>query len=318
MEVKQVLEEVWELGYFKIAPNERPVLIAPKFSVHKDRLFLVLQYLKDYFEHHPEEKLECFITCYDGFREHSEFSENPIFVEATPELLQLYKGKGSAGEPGRFVQPRNMKDIYPKFQLPVLAMGRHITDPNVLLIPDTDFIKSRGYVELRKEILENDIPFEDKINKIFWRGGAHGPALKTYDKTHDPPRKQRQICVDVSKENKDIFDAEFSYSTTKKEMLKYKYALDIDGEQVAWSGAYWKFLSNSVVFKVWTFWEQWYYKDLKPWVHYIPVKGDLSDIREKYEWAISNEEECKKISERATEFIKGITYESSIKEYKIQ
>ena len=39
---------------------------------------------------------------------------------------------------------------------------------------------------------------------------------------------------------------------------------------------------------------------IKPWVHYIPVKGDLSDLKEKFDWAEANEEKTRKISEAAT------------------
>ena len=34
----------------------------------------------------------------------------------------------------------------------------------------------------------------------------------------------------------------------------------------------------------------------KPWIHYIPIKTDLSDFKEKLEWAKSNDKELRRIA----------------------
>jgi hypothetical protein len=39
------------------------------------------------------------------------------------------------------------------------------------------------------------------------------------------------------------------------------------------------FLCDSVVFHVGSAWLEFFYPAMKPWVHYIPVKEDLSDVR---------------------------------------
>ena len=109
-----------------------------------------------------------------------------------------------------------------------------------------------------------------------------------------------------------------SYNTSKTEMLQYKYQIDIDGEVSAWSGLWWKLYSNSVVFKVNSHYEQWYYNELKEWIHYIPVKADLSDLEEKYKWALENDNKCKDIAKAGREFAASLTYENVIKNYKIQ
>ena len=46
-----------------------------------------------------------------------------------------------------------------------------------------------------------------------------------------------------------------------------------------------------------------YFHDLLvPWEHYVPINTDLSDLREKYEWAESHPLEAKQISENGTRF----------------
>jgi len=39
------------------------------------------------------------------------------------------------------------------------------------------------------------------------------------------------------------------------------------------------FLCRSLVFQVGDDWQEFFYRALKPWVHYIPVRSDLSDAR---------------------------------------
>jgi hypothetical protein len=322
MSIQEILNNVLELGFISYSNdkiNKRvPALIPPKFSVHKDRVSFFLQFLNDYLNYHSKNNnvvdLSYYFTLYDAWREHAEPSNNPMFIDSNVELLELYKGKGSAGEPGRFIQPSSMKDIFPIFNHKVLAFGRHKNDPHTVMMPDTDFIKTRGYVELKQEIDREDIKWEDKIDNIFWRGGCHGFGYQEYDPVLK--RCQRQMLIDYSI-NKEWIDAKASYSSPKSEFLKYKYQIDIDGEVNAWSALWWKLYSNSVVFKVDSHYEQWYYKDLKEWIHYIPVKGDLSDLEEKYQWALNNDEKCKRIALQGKEFISKLTYSYVLENLKI-
>lgn len=40
---------------------------------------------------------------------------------------------------------------------------------------------------------------------------------------------------------------------------------------------------------------------IHPWVHYVPVREDLTDLMEKLEWAETHQDEARRISENATE-----------------
>lgn len=42
---------------------------------------------------------------------------------------------------------------------------------------------------------------------------------------------------------------------------------------------------------------------LIPFVHYIPLKDDYSNVIEMIEWARANDEKCRWISDQATEYI---------------
>lgn len=57
---------------------------------------------------------------------------------------------------------------------------------------------------------------------------------------------------------------------------RYKYLLDVDGN--GWSARFKRLLStNSVVLKS-TIFPEWFTDHIQPWVHYIPLKPDLTDL----------------------------------------
>ncbi|KAF4585112.1 Glycosyltransferase Family 90 domain containing protein [Pleurotus pulmonarius] len=63
-----------------------------------------------------------------------------------------------------------------------------------------------------------------------------------------------------------------------KEAGSYKYVLDVDGN--GWSGRFKRLItSNSLVFKA-TIYPEWYSDRIQPWLHYVPVQVDLSDLHD--------------------------------------
>jgi len=203
-----------------------------------------------------------------------------------------------------------MRNLFPVLEYPVIAFGRHINDPFVQLVPDTDFISSKGYERLKNEIDSVDCIWSLKTPKLFWRGSMHGFPYMAYDS--EGIRSQRQLLIEWGSRNPEICDACSSHTTGKDEQLSYKYLVDIDGEVNAWSGLFWKLYSNSVVFKVSSHFEQWYYKRLIPWKHFIPVSGDLSDLNEKFEWAVAHDIECERIASEGRAFAASLTYNNEV------
>ena len=100
----------------------------------------------------------------------------------------------------------------------------------------------------------------------------------------------------------------FAAKKTSQEMAVHKYHLDIGGGGgTTWTGTYQKLALPGVLLHHETPSYDWYHEDLVPWVHYIPVKTDLADLRERYDWAQSHVEESFRISQRGTEFIRQMT-----------
>lgn len=165
--------------------------------------------------------------------------------------------------------------------------------------------------------------WEDKIEKLFWRGANTGP-FEVYD-INNWKDLTRGKLVALSEKNQEHIDAKFShilewktkdYSLFCKSVvidkkmpisqhLKYKYQIVIDGDTCCFPATFWRLLSNSVLFMPDSDLIQWYHSILKPWVHYIPVKKDYSDLIEKINWAKNHDDEAKKIADQATALVQN-------------
>ncbi len=63
------------------------------------------------------------------------------------------------------------------------------------------------------------------------------------------------------------------------------------------------------VLKVTSPFEQWFYQDITPWVHYVPVQSDFSDIEEKIEWCLANDSEASQIAAAGQRFALNETFD---------
>ena len=55
---------------------------------------------------------------------------------------------------------------------------------------------------------------------------------------------------------------------------------------------------------------QWYYDQIKPFEHYVPVSADMADFDEKIEWVRSHHAEAKAIAERGQALARTLTFAS--------
>ncbi|KIY64389.1 glycosyltransferase family 90 protein [Cylindrobasidium torrendii FP15055 ss-10] len=64
---------------------------------------------------------------------------------------------------------------------------------------------------------------------------------------------------------------------TELQTSNYKYLMDVDGN--AWSSRFYRLISQSgsLIFKS-TVYPEWWADRVQPWVHYVPVKNDYSDL----------------------------------------
>jgi hypothetical protein len=101
---------------------------------------------------------------------------------------------------------------------------------------------------------------------------------------------------------------------TPLEQSNYKYIIHIDGHVSAFRLSY-ELNMNSVVLLVNSDWKIWYSHLLKPYIHYIPIENDLSDIITKIKWCRDNDDKCKEIASNAREFYNKYLSKKSIFDY---
>lgn len=222
----------------------------------------------------------------------------------------------------------------PNDQAPVLAQAKRETlaPRYVVLVPDQLSLSDQWY-RASQEVLEasRNTSWDKKKPIAVWRGGlsdtgepTDGRFSKNYATT---PRFK--LC-EMGKEMPDLIDAGFfnldckemedvatrlgfcKGSRSKNEHIAAKYLPVLDGQMCTYPGYQWRLLSNSVCLKQESDQVQWFYKALQPYVHYIPIKNDLSDLVEKINWAKEHDAEAAAIGERARTFaLEGLLYEDT-------
>ncbi len=266
-------------------------------------------------------------------------SYNPIhgyflgLVEALQRLLKLYKINDTD-----FIMyireeiPKTAQLSSLTLETPGFMMFRDAYSPyeiNQFLFPDANFLKN-DWLSLLTRIEESSGHnlWQNKINKLFWRGATTGDeyTLANFNKLI------RVKAVLLSALYPDLIDAKFSgtsgrmlnnpngqdlefilknlskvdpTSVPEENSLKYKYLLSVDGNSSTGTRIPWVMYSDSVLIKQESQKSQWYYTALKPYIHYIPLKEDLTDIFSQITWMKQHDAELLQIRHNAHNFVKN-------------
>ncbi|KAJ7577878.1 glycosyl transferase family 90-domain-containing protein [Mycena floridula] len=207
---------------------------------------------------------------------------------------------------------------------PILSMTK--VSPcfsDILVVSEVRFYYQEAWWS-PKYAYPNNIAWEKKKPVIYWRGRGTGGHI-TGDNFRKFPRFRAK---DIARNRTDIMDIEITdllgehcgggcdgeairkeynivpHNAPREEQYQYKYLLDLDGN--SFSSRYLGLLkSGSLVFKSTLFTE--FFSDwLKPFVHYIPVLVDLSDLAEKIDWAIQNDAAARRIQETGKLFTEKV------------
>jgi len=96
-------------------------------------------------------------------------------------------------------------------------------------------------------------------------------------------------------------------SIWRSDLAKYKYQIDLGGGGgTTWSGTIEKLAMPGLLFHHMTPTKDYIHDLLTPWKHFIPVMEDLSDLKEKFDWAENHPEEAKSIADAATTFVRHL------------
>lgn len=206
-----------------------------------------------------------------------------------------------------------------KNQAPLLAQAKKNKETSfVISIPDCLTTRESSWHQEIDIVNKKyrSLPWKQRIEKAFWRGNSNvfGLTLHTYQE------KPRFLVSFLSTLYPNLLDAGFSGvhqqeirqvfekmglivgHTPVSDHVAYKYLPVIDGYMCTYPGFQWRLLSGSLTFKQDSEDGQYFYSALKPYVHYIPIKRDMSDLIEKVAWAQSHDTECRQIAENARAF----------------
>lgn len=198
-----------------------------------------------------------------------------------------------------------------KNQAPVFSWCKHGEwSKRTVCLPDYEALQGNYNFLKDVELGKRNFPWERKENKAFWRGGGGGgwgfefmPRLKLVQLSVEFPGWIDAKVTNAFPDREENLSIPFlSKPVSVAEHLRYKYQILVDGHVSAFSRAYWQLFSNCVIFKNTSPWYQWFYRELRPYEHYIPYEADATDLVQKIAWAMEHDDFARLISHNANHF----------------
>jgi protein glucosyltransferase len=200
---------------------------------------------------------------------------------------------------------------------PVFSWDKAFSYTFDILIPWLQFSTSL------KNIKQNEIPpWNKKQDRAFFRGATTGGDYNATNYRTFPRAKIVYFC----KNRPDLCDAKFTSIVHADKPARgallhafgtapfvniyqeahYKYIIlpDGNGAPASRSGKY--FFTRSVILKPETEFQEFYYGNLRPWVHYVPLSSTLDDLESKLVWLRQNDKRAQRIADNAYAY--GVRY----------
>jgi hypothetical protein len=237
---------------------------------------------------------------------------------------------------------------YDKY-IPILSMSKTDLFADILIPTHEDWsriqsVENKWFCKSYRSCNEDnfDVKWEDKKNIAVFRGSstgtgvtidtnqrlkiAHLSYLKKIDENDNLPYLDAGITkwnlrikkiINSSELNViDIHSLPFGLVPymSNEDQCKYKYIIHIDGHVSAFRLSL-ELKMGSVILLVNSDWKMWYSDLLKPFIHYVPVSNDLSDIYDKIRWCKNNDEKCKEIVSNAKKFYEMYLQKDGVLDY---
>lgn len=202
----------------------------------------------------------------------------------------------------------NPHDKWESINTPTFVKSRNmIIKKKSILLPLEDLYIPSYYID----ILKDDISFNKKLKNCVWRGTNSGYF---FDKT-TKRASRKDLLLKYSKNDKyniGLSDITYVYMDkepinynlneyikprlTIKEQLNYMFIISVEGNDFA-TNLSWIMLSNSVPLMPVPYVETWKMEQkLIPYIHYVPLNNDFSDLDKKMEWCLNNLDICEEIA----------------------
>ena len=212
-------------------------------------------------------------------------------------------------------------DTRDRFSRPTFVKSRMVRDRDAPCVP-LPLGRSRHWNAIA-QVASQDVDFKRKANTLVWRGGTTG-VFKSWNgqipyssRFHvaslATPRAGLVIAyseiVQLDDSTTDIplsvLRGRIRPPLSMREQLQSKFLLSLEGNDVA-TGLKWMLYSNSAVVMPRPTCETWACEgELIPFKHYIPVKDDLSDLEEVFDWCLMNLDAAEEIARNGRRFIES-------------
>ncbi len=250
------------------------------------------------------------------------------FISPTDQLVLRKDGKEPLVDVVAGLKPLMSHNF--AYYYPIMNASTHVDYADIPLPTYDDWLFVRG-----KSIKTDKITldWDKKDPKAVFRGSSSGCGF-------NEATNMRIRAMALSAEHPDLLDAgittwtvqakmhregRLGYIDTKKyhktakpipfeEQSRFKYILHIDGNVAAYRLGVSLLLGSCILFQD-TGSRLWFQHMMKPGVHYIPIKEDLSDLIEKIEWCRQHDEECRQIAEAALELGQIIMTKDAVMDY---
>jgi hypothetical protein len=245
------------------------------------------------------------VNCYEGQADSTAWLMSEAYKQLKEKgtLLPVFRATFHLGDAGNGVNPYSFA----------------IKEYNQDAIPDFVFHEWReagvnNYDETCNKMIENSsLPHEEDV--AFWIGNTqcHHTRKQLVEMRNDNILAIN--CGSWAGVTGQLKKPQYAY-VPHTQHYKFRYLIDIQGYGIS-GRAKILFFSGRPLFYVDRPWHEFWFFDMKPFEHYIPVKEDLSDLLDKIQWARKNDEKAKQIATTAQEYAKAnMRTQNAIDRYK--
>lgn len=179
--------------------------------------------------------------------------------------------------------------------------------------------EGRYFASTKRSVIYNDsfdTPWKKKKSLAVFRGTATGiglnsltnPRIKLCEQFGDNPlfdvgitnpnTRFRKAMGTGHIQKADTSNCRIKQPLTIEEQSKYKYIVHVEGHSQAFRLSI-ELATGSVILLVKSKYKLWFENLLVPWVHYVPVEPDLSDLEAQVHWCRNNDDKCAEIARQA-------------------
>jgi hypothetical protein len=264
------------------------------------------------------------------------FMKNVIENLPIEKDLLIVRADGFCSERNYFCLVKNLEDLEfnskPNDIIGIICT-RNMTFPRTICLPLDDESFEKGVAQHLDEKI-TAVPWNEKKPVAFWRGsptGAFFPHVRfqlvlkmwqsslvdaKFTDTGNPFMWEKTIYFGklANPQDSQFWQPVASF----QDHVRHKYILIVDGNIIA-SSHQWVFASGSVPILLTHPGNDWWFKAyLKPMENYVPVDYNLSDLEEKVQWLLDNDDKAKEIAENARKFAETILSSDFQKEYLVK